>query len=132
MRGTHHCATSSPLTAMHPIFRSSDAQISRCSDSNSPPHSCTSYPQEQHSNVEGVTDLYLRKHREGFNNEPQGSYPIAGRGIVHRYCRADVLRILHITAQQLAGWEKAGLIAASETYSFIDLLQIKKVRDLRP
>jgi tetratricopeptide (TPR) repeat protein len=50
---------------------------------------------------------------------------------VHRYCRADVLRILHITAQQLAGWEKAGLIAAAETYSFFELLQIKKVRDLR-
>ena len=50
---------------------------------------------------------------------------------MHRYCRADVLRILHITAPQLAGWEKAGLIAASETYSFFDLLQIKKVRDLR-
>src|SRR5438067_2163953 len=29
----------------------------------------------------------------------------------HRYCRADVLRILRITAQQLNGWEKAGLIA---------------------
>jgi tetratricopeptide (TPR) repeat protein len=30
----------------------------------------------------------------------------------------------------LAGWEKAGLIAAVESYSFFDLLQIKKVRDL--
>jgi len=30
----------------------------------------------------------------------------------------------------LAGWEKAGLIAAAESYSFFDLLQIKKVRDL--
>jgi tetratricopeptide (TPR) repeat protein len=50
---------------------------------------------------------------------------------MHRYCRADVLRILKITAQQLAGWEKAGLIAVAEEYSFFELLQLKKVRDLR-
>src|SRR5215467_13843132 len=50
---------------------------------------------------------------------------------VHRYRRTDVLRILKITAQQLYGWEKAGLIAASDTYSFFELLQLKKVRDLR-
>lgn len=50
---------------------------------------------------------------------------------MHRYSRADVLRILKITAQQLAGWEKAGLIAIGETYSFFELLQLKKVRDLR-
>jgi len=30
----------------------------------------------------------------------------------------------------LAAWEKAELIAAAESYSFFDLLQIKKVRDL--
>lgn len=41
------------------------------------------------------------------------------------------MRILRITARQLAQWQKAGLIAASEHYSFIDLLQMKKVRDLR-
>jgi len=50
---------------------------------------------------------------------------------VNRYDRSDVLRILRITAQQLVGWEKAGLIAPCETYSFFDLLQLKKVRDLR-
>ncbi|HZU23739.1 MAG TPA: tetratricopeptide repeat protein [Terriglobales bacterium] len=50
---------------------------------------------------------------------------------MHKYCRADVLRILKITAQQLAGWEKAGLIGVAETYSFFELLQLKKVRDLR-
>src|SRR5215467_13673067 len=49
----------------------------------------------------------------------------------HRYCRADVLRILHITGQQFNGWEKAGLIAVAEEYSFFELLQLKKVRDLR-
>jgi tetratricopeptide (TPR) repeat protein len=50
---------------------------------------------------------------------------------LERYRRADVLRILHISARQLAGWERAGLISLAETYSFSDLLQIKKLRDLR-
>src|SRR5207302_912340 len=49
---------------------------------------------------------------------------------VYRYSRADLLRILRLTARQLASWEKAGLVAAAESYSFFDLLQIKKVRDL--
>jgi tetratricopeptide (TPR) repeat protein len=49
---------------------------------------------------------------------------------VYRYSRADLLRILRLTARQLAGWEKAGLVAAAESYCFFDLLQIKKVRDL--
>jgi tetratricopeptide (TPR) repeat protein len=50
---------------------------------------------------------------------------------VERYDRSDVLRILRITARQLAGWEKAGLLPAAQSYSFFDLLQIKKLRDLR-
>ena len=41
-----------------------------------------------------------------------------------------MLRILRVTARQLAAWEKAGLVASLETYSFVDLLQVKKVRDL--
>ena len=49
---------------------------------------------------------------------------------MHRYSRADLLRILRITPRQLQAWEKAALIAAGESYSFFDLLQIKKVRDL--
>jgi tetratricopeptide (TPR) repeat protein len=49
---------------------------------------------------------------------------------VYRYSRIDVLRILRVTARQLAGWEKAGLVASGDSYSFSDLLQIKKVRDL--
>jgi len=28
-------------------------------------------------------------------------------------------------------WEKAGLVALSQTYSFFDLLQIKQLRDLK-
>lgn len=50
---------------------------------------------------------------------------------MYRYSRADLLRILRVTAKQLASWERAGLIAIAESYSFFDLLQIKKVRDLR-
>jgi tetratricopeptide (TPR) repeat protein len=50
---------------------------------------------------------------------------------MNRYCRADVLRILHITAKQLAGWQRAGLVPVSETFTFYDLLQLKKIRDLR-
>jgi len=49
---------------------------------------------------------------------------------VYRYKRADLLRILRLSARQLTAWEKAALVTASDTYSFFDLLQIKKVRDL--
>src|SRR5579864_1972828 len=38
--------------------------------------------------------------------------------------------MLHISPRQLAGWEKAGLIAAAESYSFYDLLQIRKLSEL--
>ncbi len=41
-----------------------------------------------------------------------------------------MLRILRLTPRQLQAWEKAGLVAAADGYSFFDLLQIKKVRDL--
>jgi tetratricopeptide (TPR) repeat protein len=46
------------------------------------------------------------------------------------YSRVDFFRILRLTARQLASWERAGLIVASKSYSFADLLKIKKVRDL--
>jgi len=46
------------------------------------------------------------------------------------YSRADLLRILRITPRQLANWERLGLIASAGNYSFSDLLEIKKVRDL--
>lgn len=49
---------------------------------------------------------------------------------MNRYTQADLLRILRVTSRQLAAWEKAGLVAAAETYSFFELLQVKKVRDL--
>ena len=49
---------------------------------------------------------------------------------VNRYSRADVLRILRLTPRQLTVWEKAGLVVAATSYSFSDLAQIQKVRDL--
>jgi tetratricopeptide (TPR) repeat protein len=38
---------------------------------------------------------------------------------------------LHITAKQLVGWQRAGLAPVSDTFTFYDLLQLKKIRDLR-
>src|SRR5438874_6414623 len=52
-------------------------------------------------------------------------------GAVERYLRAEVIRMLRITSRQLAGWERAGLIAVAESYSFYDLLQIRKLSELR-
>lgn len=49
---------------------------------------------------------------------------------MYRYNRSDLLRILRLTARQLASWEKAELVAPAESYTFFDLLQVKKVRDL--
>ncbi|HTS36469.1 MAG TPA: tetratricopeptide repeat protein [Candidatus Solibacter sp.] len=46
------------------------------------------------------------------------------------YSRSDLLRILRITPRQLANWERIGLVTSAEAYSFADLLEIKKVRDL--
>ena len=47
-----------------------------------------------------------------------------------RYCREDVLRILRLPVKQLASWEKAGLIASSENYSFDEMVKLRKLRDL--
>jgi tetratricopeptide (TPR) repeat protein len=49
---------------------------------------------------------------------------------VSRYCREDVLRILRLPVKQLASWEKAGLIASSEHYSFDEMVKLRKLRDL--
>jgi hypothetical protein len=50
---------------------------------------------------------------------------------MNRFCRSDILRILHITPKQLSGWQRAGLAPISDEFSFFDLVQLKKVRDLR-
>ncbi len=47
-----------------------------------------------------------------------------------RYCREDVMRILRLPSKQLVSWEKAGLIATNENYSFDELVQLRKLRDL--
>lgn len=48
-----------------------------------------------------------------------------------RYNRQDVLRILRIHARQLQAWERAGLVASTDSYGFEDLVQLRKLRDLR-
>jgi tetratricopeptide (TPR) repeat protein len=50
---------------------------------------------------------------------------------VTHYGREDVVRILRIRLKQLISWERAGLIPHSDTYSFQDLVQLRKLRDLR-
>jgi len=50
---------------------------------------------------------------------------------VNRYSRQDVLRILRISYRQLSAWERAGLIAIAADYGFQDLVQLRKLRDLR-
>lgn len=47
------------------------------------------------------------------------------------YTRSDALRILRLQARQLQGWERAELIPVKEHYSFRDLSQMRKLRDLR-
>ena len=49
---------------------------------------------------------------------------------MHRYSREDVIRILHLNPRQLAAWEKSELLRTASAYTFFDLLQVKKVRDL--
>jgi tetratricopeptide (TPR) repeat protein len=50
---------------------------------------------------------------------------------VTQYSREDVLRILRIRLKQLCSWERSGLVSESATYSFQDLVQLRKLRDLR-
>jgi tetratricopeptide (TPR) repeat protein len=47
-----------------------------------------------------------------------------------QYSREDLIRILHLGPRQLGAWERAGLLRAASRYTFFDLLQVKKVRDL--
>ena len=45
-----------------------------------------------------------------------------------RYSRQDVLRILRVSARQLQGWERTGLIDPLETYTFQQLSQLRTLR----
>lgn len=47
------------------------------------------------------------------------------------YSRRDVLRILQISVHQLQGWERAGLIAHQQAYTFQDLGQLRTLQALR-
>jgi len=47
-----------------------------------------------------------------------------------QFCRADVLRLLRVSAKQLAGWQRSGLVPVCDVFTWNDLLQVKKVRDL--
>jgi tetratricopeptide (TPR) repeat protein len=49
---------------------------------------------------------------------------------VSQYRREDVLRILRLPHRQLNAWAKAGLISSSEHYSFNELAQLRKLREL--
>jgi len=57
--------------------------------------------------------------------------PLASTQTVTRYSRQDVLRILRIHAKHLRAWERAGLVAFSDSYGFLELGQLRKLRDLR-
>lgn len=50
---------------------------------------------------------------------------------MNRYSRQDVLRILRISSRQLSAWERAGLVPAAADYGFQDLVQLRRLRDLR-
>jgi tetratricopeptide (TPR) repeat protein len=45
--------------------------------------------------------------------------------LMTRYSRQDVLRILQISSRQLLGWERAGLISATEQYGFPEMSQLR-------
>jgi Tfp pilus assembly protein PilF len=56
--------------------------------------------------------------------------PTRGIGNVDRYGREDVLRILRVPSRKLATWQRAGLVSTSEDFSFEQLVQLRKLRDL--
>ena len=50
---------------------------------------------------------------------------------VNGFGRQDAVRILHLDARELERWERAGLVAAQEQYSFTELGDLRTLRDLR-
>jgi len=57
--------------------------------------------------------------------------PVRGTLDAGAYQREDIQRIAGITGRQLRAWEKQGLITASGSYRFSDLLAIQTLRKLR-
>jgi tetratricopeptide (TPR) repeat protein len=60
----------------------------------------------------------------------RGRFPTRETSAVSQYRREDVLRILRLPHRQLNAWAKAGLISSSEHYSFHELVQLRKLREL--
>ena len=53
------------------------------------------------------------------------------QAVMNQFGRADVLRILRISAKQLVGWQRAGLAPQADAFTFFDLVQLRAIRDLR-
>src|SRR6201989_2807321 len=67
--------------------------------------------------------LALRAPAAHNRHQSQGRYCTVfhdERNAVMRYSRQDVLRILRIHSRQLSAWERAGLVATGDAYSFQD------------
>ncbi len=47
------------------------------------------------------------------------------------YQRNDVLRMLHLSGKQLQTWERLGVVPASDSYTFRDLIALRTVGELR-
>ena len=56
---------------------------------------------------------------------PATTAPVSG------YSRQDAVRILHLHPQQIAAWQRAGLLPKQEHFTFSDLAQMRRLRDLR-
>ena len=50
---------------------------------------------------------------------------------VSHYSRQDAVRILRLHSQQVISWQRAGLIPKQDEFSFSDLAQMRRLRDLR-
>ncbi len=50
---------------------------------------------------------------------------------VSRYSRQDAVRILRVQPQQIAAWQRVGLLPRQDDFSFSDLAQMRRLRDLR-
>ena len=46
------------------------------------------------------------------------------------WTRKEICRVLSLEERQLRNWERQGLISASETYEFTDLLKLRTVNSL--
>jgi tetratricopeptide (TPR) repeat protein len=74
--------------------------------------------------------LYAKRRHSIIGSEVSDG-PFASTQTVTRYNRQDALRILRIQPKHLRGWERSGLLPFADSYSFQDLVQLRKLRDLR-